>query len=168
AALIRDPELSEQKSAFVVPGRDEVASFNPHLTFQRRIKTDEVFQQRALATARATQNHEYFTLPHLKIDVLENNVLSVPNLEVAHGDDDFVCVVHRSRTKKRMEKMASAMTISTMLVTTARVVETPTALGPCCVCNPRKQPTAETIAPNTTPLAAPKAISLNCTAEVSW
>src|SRR5271167_3744569 len=99
-------------------------------------------------------------MPDLKIDILKNDFFSVTDFEITHRDCDLRRVAHFIREKKIIENMASAMTINRMLVTTARVVEMPTALGPCCVCNPRKQPTAETIAPNTTPLVVPRNTSL--------
>ena len=53
-------------------------------------------------------------------------------------------------------KIPSTKTIRTILLTTERVVEIPTAAAPVPVCIPRKQPTPAMTIPNMTDLTIPE------------
>src|SRR5215467_12699053 len=64
--------------------------------------------------------------------------------------------------------MPSTTVIRTKPLTTALVVDSPTALAPLLVCNPRRQPMAATTMPNANDLPSPPTMSPTVTADLTW
>src|SRR5258706_12376320 len=125
-----------------------------------------MFEEGAFPGAGASQDDKHLAALHSKSDVLEDELLAVADLEVSNLDCRLSSIAHLM-TNKSDVNTASAMMISKMLLTTARVVESPTALGPLRVCNPRRQPIAATMIPKIRPFTVPTTTSVMATLEMS-
>ena len=69
-------------------GGDDVVAVDEDVPGHRVIEPDHVLQQRALAAARAAEDHEDLAAPDLEVDVLQNGHALVAGGEVLDADDD--------------------------------------------------------------------------------
>src|SRR5208337_329203 len=127
-----------------------------------------VLQQSAFSRTRGTQNGKHLAPAHLKVNPLQHRALRVTHRQVARFNHDFGLNGHRRRLYVTAAEIASATMISKMLLTTDRVVDSPTARGPSPVCSPRKQLTEATMPPKTMLLESPSARSPKCKPSCTW
>src|SRR5262249_16252554 len=140
AALVHDADAGEDAQPLIALGRHDVVVIDEHFPRERTIEADHVLEQGAFAAARAAENDEDFTPVHREGDVGEADALVVARGEAFHADERGRLGSHRLRWYSKTEKMPSATTMAMMELTTARVVDCPTALAPLLVCSPRRQP----------------------------
>src|SRR5262249_29946745 len=131
-SLIHDSESPQQPKAIVALGADQVFSVEEDLSGHRRDEADHDLEDRALPGTRTPEDDEHLAPANLKVEALLDHPVSVadrdaPNLDRGRGG------AHTCRTFVSTAKTASTTMIMRIPATTARVAESPTALGPSLV-----------------------------------
>src|SRR5215813_7516198 len=154
AALIHDAELAQEPQPVLALGLHQVLAVDPDFPGERLVESDHDLEDGALARPRASENDEDLAAADLEVEILLDHPVAVSDCDSAHLDRDRRRA-HTCSAFVSTAKIASTTMIMRMPATTARVAESPTALGPSFVCMPRRQPRPATIAPNTIDLLVP-------------
>src|SRR5690348_10852481 len=104
----------------------QVPALDPDFALDRLVQPNQVLEQRALAAAGTPENDQNLAPANFKIEILQHDAAAVRRLEIDDSYNRFARV-HWFRTYSTEEKTVLARMTKTMLVTTDRVVEIPTA-----------------------------------------
>src|SRR5262249_9994967 len=167
AALVHDAELAQEPQPGFALGPHQVLAVDPDFPGERLVESDHDLEDGALARPRASENDEDLAASDLEVEILLDHPVAVADRDSAHLDRDRRRA-HTCSAFVTTAKIASTTMIMRMPATTARVAESPTALGPSFVCMPRRHPRPATIAPNTIPLLVPTRTSETRTAPARW
>src|SRR5260370_1453023 len=153
-------------------GRD-VFPFEPDFTRTRPFQAHQWQQKRALAGTGTAQNHQRFTVHHIKTDAVENFVFSITDAKIPQRNRrlrlhrNAVGLLHGRYSKPYFSLMKKKSVVNTrstritrkMETTTARVVDRPTCSAPAPVESPSWHPTAVIVIPNITLFIKPVVMS---------
>src|SRR5262249_5076290 len=152
-------------------GLGEARSVVQDLALRRLEQPDQAAEQGALPAAAAAHDDAHVSAIHCEVEIAHDDEAGDRQRQV-HPLDVGVCLFRRHQIPMMENSTANrpqAPMMSTMLVTTAEVVASPTAEALLPHSMPRRQPEMATRAPYTAALKMPPAISVSVTAEaVSW
>src|SRR2546422_6835782 len=100
ARLVHHADLAEDALPVLALCHDDVVAVDVHVAGLRLVEPDHVFQQRALAAARAAEDDEHLAAPYLEVEILQQDEIAVAGREAFDADDRLGGWTATSRKKK--------------------------------------------------------------------
>ena len=129
-ALVEHPGMAHQGGPLFVIQGPQIGGAIQYPAGGGPLQADEMPEQGGLATAGAADDEKDVTQVDREVDVTLEHDLAVGHGQVLHGQYRSGSTLHTAPTLKILKRMvstASATTIRTMPITTAAVVDSPTA-----------------------------------------